>query len=100
MLLYLDEVYTIKADSYNYTLVETSPSVDEKGDQLKDDKGNLKWIINNKGYYSNLRNALEGYVDLNLRRSDADTAKDLIAELNLLSQSINKAIVQHTKGDK
>lgn len=97
MNIQLSKIHKIKSDAYNYTLVETTLMKDDKGKQVKDDEGNIKYRVINKGYYTTLSNALKAYLDLNIKKAEKVTIEELIQVIQDTESTITETVIEHFK---
>lgn len=77
----LDDVYRIKNDENNFTLVE----VRIRGEKAKNAGEEREVTV---GYYGNLKAALEGYVRNSLRSDLPEEAQMIMDKLNQLDKNI------------
>lgn len=80
MQIKIGENHRVITDPYNYILQEENTI--EKGDN----KGERVW--RNVGYYSNFRQAIESYINKELKLSDAEGIEEVLNKLEQLEEDI------------
>lgn len=80
MNIRLNEDYQLTSDRLQYILQERK--VPEKGKNI----GKEYW--DNVGYYSKLQNAIDDYIDMRVRASDAKSIAEIITHIKELKKEI------------
>lgn len=80
MNIRLNEDYQLTSDRLQYILQERK--VPEKGKNI----GKEYW--DNIGYYSKLQNAIDDYIDMRVRASDAKSIAEIITHIKELKKEI------------
>lgn len=80
MNIRLNEDYQLTSDRLQYILQERKVST--KGENI----GKEYW--DNVGYYSKLQNAIDDYIDMRVRASDAKSIAEIITHIKELKKEI------------
>lgn len=81
MIIPIDDKYRIAADTHAW-MVQQYRGQDKQG----------KHLWQSVGWYSSLRNAVQGLVDRCVRTSEAETVADALDDINALVSRLTKAL--------
>jgi len=79
-MIRVNDNYVIEVDPYNYTPKENLHRTDKNGDPL------FKTI----GYYNNLRSAVKGVLDYDIKKSLSDGDKSLYEAVRVLNEAYSR----------
>jgi hypothetical protein len=88
----LTDTIRLETDDYNYKLIETVVITDGgKGKKAKAENVGTE-RDNVLGYYSTLKNALTGFMNLEIKRCDAKTIQEVLDHIKATEKVIDKVL--------
>lgn len=92
MNIKLTDTIRLETDDYNYKLIETVVITDGgKGKKAKAENVGTE-RDNVLGYYSTLKNALTGFMNLEIKRCDAKTIQEVLDHIKATEKVIDKVL--------